>query len=105
MSLKGVELQIAVPKTYDAGKVAEAHQQSVIQQQYQANDALKKDIERKRLAPGESEGTEKVVNEEEKKEPDLNYNKKDKKDEKEKKEKPKKAAAHPFVGNFIDYRG
>ncbi len=34
MSLKGVELQIAIPKTFDAGKVAEQHQQNTINNNY-----------------------------------------------------------------------
>ena len=42
MSLKAVELQIAIPKTFDAGKMADNHQQNVIQQQMHANAALKK---------------------------------------------------------------
>ena len=33
MSLKGIELQIAIPKTFDAGKIAEQkHQQSQLNQ-------------------------------------------------------------------------
>ena len=47
MSLKAVELQIAIPKTFDAGKMADNHQQNVIGQQIHANEALKKEIERK----------------------------------------------------------
>ena len=49
MSLKAVELQVAIPKTFDAGKLAENHQQNVIGQQINANEALKKQIERKQL--------------------------------------------------------
>lgn len=49
MSLKGVELQIAIPKTFDAGKVQEQHQQNVIQQQYNANEALKKKLKKNNL--------------------------------------------------------
>lgn len=49
MSLKGVELQIAIPKTVDAGKIAEQHQQNVVQQQYHANDALNREIEKSNL--------------------------------------------------------
>ena len=29
MSLKGIELQIAIPKTFDAGKIAEQKQQQI----------------------------------------------------------------------------
>ena len=49
MSLKGVELQIAIPKTVDAGKLAEQHQHNVIQHQHNANEALKRELVRKQL--------------------------------------------------------
>lgn len=47
MSLKGVELQIAIPKTFDAGKMADQKQQAVIHQQMHANEAAKKRIRKK----------------------------------------------------------
>jgi len=47
MSLKGVELQIAIPKTFEAGKMADQAQQQVLAQQAHANEALKKEVERK----------------------------------------------------------
>ena len=55
MSLKGLELQIAIPKTFDAGKIADQHQQNTINQQMHANEALKREIERKQLTVGKSE--------------------------------------------------
>lgn len=67
MSLKGLELQIAIPKTYDAGKMVEQHQQNVIQQQYNANEALKKEIERKQLAVVDTEKTDKISDREKRK--------------------------------------
>ncbi len=42
MSLKGVELQIAIPKTFEAGKMADQAQQQTLAQQAHANEALKK---------------------------------------------------------------
>jgi len=42
MSLKGVELQIAIPKTFEAGKMVDQAQQQVLAQQAHANEALKK---------------------------------------------------------------
>lgn len=55
MSLKGVELQIAIPKTFDAGKMADQQQQNNILQQMHANDALKKEIERKQFSVNETD--------------------------------------------------
>lgn len=64
MSLKGVELQIAIPKTFDAGKMADQHQQNTIQQQINANEALKREIERKQLSVHESDGMDEISDEE-----------------------------------------
>lgn len=100
MSLKGVELQIAIPKTFDAGKIAEQHQQNVVQQQFNANEALKKETERKQLAVN---NTEKIneINDEEKQEGDQqkshHYN-----DEKKQSEPQ---VQHPFKGNLVDFSG
>ena len=65
MSLKAIELQIAIPKTFDAGKIADQNQQNIINQQINANEALKKEIERKQLAVNESENLDVVDDEEE----------------------------------------
>ncbi|CAM5570566.1 Elongation factor Ts [Lysinibacillus sphaericus] len=56
MSLKGVELQIAIPKTFEAGKMADQAQQQTLAQQVHANEALKKELERKQKAVNTSEG-------------------------------------------------
>lgn len=104
MSLKGVELQIAIPKTFDAGKLADQHQQNVIHQQINANEALKRDIERKQFTVNESEGTDEITEEENRdaagdNETMLEHRKKGKKQTDE----PK--AQHPFKGNFFDVSG
>lgn len=103
MSLKGVELQIALPKTFEAGKALEQHQQNVIQQQHQANEALKKDIQKKQLALVESEGTEEIKNDKEQQ--DSQYENKKRKKKKKEEQQENKKAKHPFKGNIIDYRG
>ncbi|SOC35579.1 RNA polymerase subunit sigma [Ureibacillus acetophenoni] len=102
MSLKGVELQIAIPKTFDAGKLAEQHQHNVLQQQLNANEALKKELVRKQLTVIDTEPTEKINKDE---------NNKNGNDQQTKQNHPKKdtketkKATHPFKGNFIDYSG
>lgn len=47
--------------------MVEQHQQNVIQQQYNANEALKKEIERKQLAVVDTEKTDKISDREKKK--------------------------------------
>lgn len=105
MSLKGVELQIAIPKTIDAGKMAEQHHQNVVQQQYNANEALKREIERKQLSVNNTEKIAEVSEEEEeKKRKEKDSSNEEKKDRQHKHEKSKEAK-HPFKGNYIDFSG
>lgn len=103
MSLKAVELQIAIPKTFDAGKMADNHQQNVISQQVNANEALKKEIERKQLTVNESEDLD-AINDEENREQqhDGEHASNGKNNKTLIKEKP---AKHPFKGNLFDYSG
>ncbi len=101
MSLKGVELQIAIPKTVDAGKLAEQHQQNVIQHQMNANEALKKELEKKQLTVNDTEPTDKINKDEN----NSNGNDQHSTDEQTKKKNQTKEATHPFKGHFIDYSG
>lgn len=100
MSLKALELQIAIPKTYDAGKLAEQHQQNVIQQQHNANEALKKEVERKKLAVLNSEKTDKVSDEGKNHQEQNGQQSTNKQQEKSHHERE---AKHPFKGNFVDF--
>ena len=100
MSLKAVELQIAIPKTFDAGKIADNHQQNVISQQLHANEALKKDIERKQLSVHESEHLDHVNEEGEGADPEQQNAKKNKRNLIKEKQ-----AKHPFKGNLFDFSG
>lgn len=65
MSLKGVELQIAIPKTFEAGKMADQAQQQALAQQAHANEAHKKEVERKQKIVNTSEGMDEISEEEE----------------------------------------
>lgn len=102
MSLKAVELQIAIPKTFEAGKAADQHQQNVIHQQMHANEALKKEWERKQLAVNTTESTDAISKDDERNGNGENHSSMGEK-KKEQQELPK--AHHPFKGNFIDYSG
>lgn len=105
MSLKGVELQIAIPKTFDAGKIAEQAQQQVLANQAHANEALKKEVERKQLTVNMSERAEEVdVDDEAEQQEYTNANHQRKKKKRAAKKKQDKTQ-HPFKGNFVDYSG
>ena len=99
MSLKGIELQIAIPKTFDAGKIAEQKQQQSQLNQDLANalterQALrnketvleaekygKTNADKKNGEEGQAEDDERQTNEEEKK------------------------MVHPYKGSFVDFNG
>lgn len=102
MSLKAVELQIALPKTFDAGKVAEQHQQNTINQQLHANEQLKREIERKQFTVNDAEEMNAITEEEERNGQQQQYIM-EQKGKKEQQEKSK--VQHPFKGNFVDFSG
>ncbi|QDQ01758.1 RNA polymerase subunit sigma [Lysinibacillus fusiformis] len=102
MSLKGVELQIAIPKTFEAGKMADQAQQQTLAQQAHANEALKKELERKQKVVNTSEGMVEISEEEE---AGGEYIKGTRKKKKNSTEIPEKQAQHPFKGNFVDFSG
>ncbi len=102
MSLKGVELQIAIPKTFEAGKMADQAQQQTLAQQAHANEALKKELERKQKVVNTSEG---MVEISEEVEGVGEYIKGTRKKKKNSNEKSEKQAQHPFKGNFVDFSG
>ena len=103
MSLKSVELQIAIPKTFDAGKIADQHQQNTINQQYHANEQLKREMERKQFSVNKSESMDSISEDEDEKrsgsEQSFHQQKKKNKQQLEQK------AQHPFKGNFFDFSG
>lgn len=101
MSLKGVELQIAIPKTIDAGKLAEQHQNNVIQHQLNANESLKKEMLKKQLTVNDTESTEKLGKDER----NSSGNQQSSQDQMRKKKDQTKDATHPFKGHFIDFSG
>ncbi|MGG2075036.1 RNA polymerase subunit sigma [Lysinibacillus irui] len=102
MSLKGVELQIAIPKTFEAGKIADQAQQQVTAQQAHANEALKKEVERKQKIVNTSEGMDEISEDED---AGGEYLKGIYKKKKKKRDQQEKQAKHPFKGNFVDFSG
>lgn len=101
MSLKGVELQIAIPKTFEAGRMVDQAQQQALAQQANANEALKKELERKQKIVNTSEGMDEISEEEEAGVEYIHGTRKKKNNG----EKPEKEAQHPFKGNFVDFSG
>ena len=102
MSLKGVELQIALPKTFEAGKLEEKQQQNVNAGQEFANNALQKQLEKNRTTVLKSDKSAQISEEDpsNKKENDNQHEHK-----KEQKSSPLEQAQHPFKGHFVDFSG
>jgi predicted ribosome quality control (RQC) complex YloA/Tae2 family protein len=103
MSLKGVELQIAIPKTFDAGKMADQRQQAVLQQQMHATEEAKREFEKKRTVVIETDNLGEIREDDERQAADQQANDKRKKNKEQAMEKVK--AQHPFKGNFFDFSG
>ncbi|MFF2752592.1 RNA polymerase subunit sigma [Psychrobacillus sp. NPDC058041] len=98
MSLKGVELQIAIPKTFDAGKVAEQlHQQSSVNQS-NAQAASDRQLEKNRETVTKSNNATSLDDHE-------HENAEHDRKKREKKEQEMKETKHPFKGNFVDFSG
>lgn len=101
MSLKGIELQIAIPKTFDAGKLAEQKQQRIQVMQDQANLQTEKQAEKDKEVVLESEKYEKLnPDEKEKREKE-----RQEKEGKERQKEGKKKTRHPYKGSFVDFNG
>lgn len=103
MSLKGLELQIAIPKTFEAGKLADQRQQDTILQQMHATEALNRELERKQLSVNETEHLN-AVNDEEQEKPSQN-GQEPMHENKKNKEQLNQKVQHPFKGNLFDFSG
>ncbi|WP_394232505.1 hypothetical protein [Niallia oryzisoli] len=102
MSLKSVEMQIAIPRTLDAGKIQEQLQQRGQNIVEHANEALQKDVERKtnRVTKNEHLDRSKFLKDREKQSHEQkNREKKTKRTDVQQKKQ------HPYKGTFIDYSG
>ena len=98
MSLKAIELQIAIPKTFEAGKIAEQKQQ----QSQLAQDSANIQTEKQAL---KSQETVLESNPYAKLDADDQQPGDGSKQQLEKKEKEQQQAKHPFKGSFVDYSG
>ncbi|MHA6258734.1 RNA polymerase subunit sigma [Sporosarcina sp. CAU 1771] len=99
MSLKGIELQIAIPKTVEAGKLAEQKQQQSQLNQDQANALTERQTVKNRETVIETENLAKT--DEDKNNPENSHTQ----DEKERNNEKEKPTVHPYKGSFVDFTG
>lgn len=106
MSLKSIELQIAIPKTFDAGKQQSQIQQQINAGQDLANEALKEQTEKNHTLLLEAANLKELRSEDERDQ--AGKHSKQSQNEHEDEEihtKKNNQAKHPFKGNFIDFSG
>ncbi len=100
MSLKLAELQIAIPKTFDAGKVADQIQQQSAIQQSNAQAASERQLEKNRETVTKSNEASETSSQDEEKE-----RMEQERQNRKKREQEIKETKHPFKGNFVDFSG
>ena len=102
MSLKAIEMQVALPRTYDAGKLQEQQDQKHQHMYAFASQEVGKEQERKRTTVLKGEGKGKVTsNKNRDKEIDQQwYDHEEELDDIERKQ-----TIHPYKGQSIDFSG
>ncbi len=99
MSLKGIELQIAIPKTFDAGKIAEQkHQQTQLNQDH-ANSLTERQAVKGGETVTESEEAARMRANGKNQQQDQTEDGDQQQSEEEKK------TVHPYKGAFVDFTG
>lgn len=96
MSLKGVELQIAIPKTVDAGKIAEQKQQRAQLMQDQANVQMERMTEKNKETVMNAAESAKT-NRHKQQHNDQHQ------DEEHRDNEENKKTRHPYKGTFVDF--
>ena len=99
MSLKSIELQIAIPKTFEAGKVAEQKQQQSLIAQENAQMANEKQAQKNKESVLQSEAYAKLSDDQER------SSEEQQKDSKKKKKEDEQQGKHPFKGSLFDFSG
>lgn len=105
MSLKSIELQIAIPKTFDAGKQVEQAQQNVHGNQAMANDALKKQLEKNHTLLLHSEETRNLRREDPQSNGQLAQQQQQEQSSHLNEGESNEKTVHPFKGNLFDFSG
>ncbi|HEY4565805.1 MAG TPA: RNA polymerase subunit sigma [Savagea sp.] len=101
MSLKAIELQIALPKTFEAGKVAEQKQQQVQVNQDVASELAKREERMKKTVVQKGEPSKALKNEREDQANEHVSDRARKKEEDE--ETVERQKSHPYKGSFVDF--
>jgi len=102
MSLKAIEMQIALPRMQDASKLQEQIQQRGQQQNDVAANSITKEVEKNRISVNKHEQKERARLKEQERE--KSGHEQGKKDRKMKESQPVKEV-HPYKGNFFDFSG
>ncbi|OEF98630.1 hypothetical protein [Desulfuribacillus alkaliarsenatis] len=103
MSLKAIELQVAIPRTKDAGRIQEQLQQRPQNDQTQLANAQKKNIVKEQQKTLETQQTEHQKIKEHQEKHNKNSNQQQNKNRKNKSDKDnQKSTKHPFKGHSVD---
>ena len=102
MSLKAIEMQIALPRMQDASKLQEQIQQRGQQQNDVAANSVAKEVEKNRISVTKHEQKEQVRLKDQQR--DKKGNQEGKKNRKNKESQSVKEV-HPYKGNFFDFSG
>ncbi|MDQ0230508.1 hypothetical protein [Metabacillus malikii] len=100
MSLKSIELQIAIPRTHDAGKLQEQFNQRGQLIHDQLADTIKKEDDIKKTQVPENNDSEKIKLKQENSNQNQQQQKKQKKEEEQNEQ-----SEHPYKGKSIDFFG
>lgn len=103
MSLKALEMQVALPRTYDAGKLQEQQDQKHQQMYAFASKEVGKEEERKRTTVIKGEGKGKVTSNKNKDKHLIEHVGSE--EDKELVEIERKQTIHPYKGLSIDFSG
>lgn len=101
MSLKGIELQIAIPKTVDAGKMADQAAQLSHGNQAASAEAMNRQLERTRSTVTTSEKTKDIDGDDENQNQESEHHRENNNNNNQALVKTK----HPFKGNLVDFSG
>jgi hypothetical protein len=99
MSWKAVEMQVALPRTQDAGKIQDQMQQQGRIDQNQLAQSMAKEDLRRRKQVLEQEASQQLKNNKQKRDSHFQEESEDKKKEKQHQQQYK----HPYLGNKVDF--
>lgn len=107
MSLKAIELQVALPRTQTAGKIQDQLQQrgQVVQNHLSAQQEKTDEQKRKQVSEMEQTVKKRLNNDDETKENHQGSTQSRAKSNKTDETKEENYAQHPYKGNYVDYSG